>query len=329
MRLLFLLFLLPQLAGAQSGPSTVFFSSLDDAAKSRAALPFTSMTRYDWHYLPGSMFPRNGIPLKDLTAQQRDLVQAMLEAFLSKPGHTRAKAIMDYEYLLRDLDPANPHRVPENYFIALYGTPDGGDPWGWKLSGHHLALNFTFVDGRIAVAPFFFGVYPAEIREGPRKGERLLGREEDLGLALVNALTKEQQALAVLSLEAFTDIVTGNAKLVAPLPEAGITAEDMTPEQRNLLYDLISTYMAVMPDDIAKERMERIAAEKNGNIRFSWAGGFTREIGHYYRVQGKSFMLEFDNTQGNANHIHIVWRDFAGDYGEDLLHAHYARDHKH
>ena len=224
------------------------------------------------------------------------------------------------------------HRIPENQFIAFYGNPGKDSIWGWKFSGHHIALNFTIVNDKLAFTPVFFGVYPAVIKEGQNKGRRIIKDEEDIGFELINMLSSEQKLKAIFQSKAFNDIVTTNSIQVGTLDPVGILAKDLTPQQKIILNKLIVCHLSSMPTEIAEMRMKRIASEDFNQIRFGWAGGLVEGVPHYYRIQGKTFLIEFDNTTHNANHIHIVWRDFNGDFGVDLLKEHYENTkhhHKH
>jgi hypothetical protein len=334
---LLLLLLLPFYSIAQnirennfgSAKAMVFVNSLSDVQKKKAVFPFDEMNRYEWHYFPAAMVARNGIGIRELDSTQKQNLYALLQAYLSKEGYTKTKDIMGFEYLLKELEPGNSIRIPENYFVAIYGVPGKDSTWGWKFGGHHVALNFTIVNDKLAFAPFFFGVYPAEVKDGPKKGMRILKDEEDLGFELVNSLTREQKQKAIFELKAFTDIVTTNAAKVTPLKPVGIFARDMTHDQKIVLNKLIVAYLLSMPPTIAKARMKKITTEDMDSIRFGWAGGTEPGKPHYYRVQGNTFLVEFDNTQNNANHIHTVWRDFNGDFGLDLLKEHYHNSHHH
>ena len=307
-----------------------FVKSLSEAQKVTALFPLTEMSRYDWHYLPATMYPRTGIAVKDLDADQKLLFYDLLRHFLSAGGYARAQDIMSFEYLLKELQPNSMNRIPENYFIAFYGLPASQGTWGWKFSGHHVALNFTVVDDTLAFAPFFFGVYPAEVKEGPKKGMRIIQEEEDFGFELINALSAEQKQKAIFEQYAFADIVTANSAEVGPLQPFGIQVNDFTNEQKVILNKLIVAHLSSMPDEIAKARMKNIVTEDINAIHFGWAGGLKPGEPHYYRIQGASFLIEYDNTQQNANHIHAVWRDFNGDFGRDLLKEHYRNGkHKH
>lgn len=306
-----------------------FITSLNKDQKEKVLYAFNEMNRYEWHYVPASMMARRGIAVKDLEAAQKEKVYFLLQAFLSNEGYDKTIRIMALENILHDLEPNNQHRITENYVIAIYGTPVKDSVWGWKFSGHHIALNFTVIKDKIAFAPFFFGANPATIKDGPRKGFRAIKEEQDLGLELVNMLTPEQKRKAIFQLDAFTDIVTSISQEVTPLKPAGILALDMTHDQKVVLNKLIVAYLSSMPPAIAKARMKKITTEDMNLLRFGWAGGIVEGKPHYYRVQGKTFLIEFDNTQNNANHIHTVWRDFKGDFGLDLLKDHYQKSGHH
>lgn len=328
MKVLYFLLLVPFALTGQN--STVDFSfalscinALDSIQKTKAVFPFDDMSRYDWNYLPSSLIPRKGVCLKDLDSTQKNGVYDLLKSFLSDNGFSRAQEIMNNEYYLKELEPNMIHRIPENYFLAFYGTPAKDSVWGWKFSGHHIALNFTIVNNQLASTPIFYGVYPAEIKEGKNKGRRIIKDEEDLGFELINMLSAEQQSKAIFQSKSFNDIVTTNAIQVGPLDPVGIVAKDLTYQQKSVLNKLIACHLSSMPTEIAALRMKRIVSEDFNKIRFGWAGGLIPGVPHYYRIQGKTFLVEFDNTTHNANHIHIVWRDFNGDFGIDLLKEHY------
>lgn len=337
MRSLLLLLLLPASLIAQNvkednggtAKASAFVSSLNEQQKAKTVFPFNEMNRYDWHYVPASMLGRTGYAIKDLDSSQKTLFYSLLQFFLSPEGYKRTQNIMSFEYVLKEMEPNNPHRIPENYFVSIYGNPGKDSVWAWKFTGHHIALNFTIVDNKLAFAPFLFGSNPAEVKQGPQKGMRVIKDEEDLALELVNSLNAEQKKIALFQLKAFTDIVTTNAAQVAPLKPVGILLKDLNNDQKNLVNRIIVAYLSSMSLRLANARMNLVATEDKNDIRFGWAGGLVRGEPHYYRIQGKTFLIEFDNTQNNANHIHMVWRDFNGDYGADLLREHYLNSNHH
>jgi hypothetical protein len=224
------------------------------------------------------------------------------------------------------LEPA-PRRDPDNYYVSIFGEPSETGEWGYRFEGHHVSQNFTLVNGKIQGAPSFFGSNPAEVMDGPRKGLRVLANEEDLALDAINSLTPEQRKVAIFDAKAPGEILTSNSREAALKGQPnGISASAMTPEQRAKLQDLLEEYCSNMPDQIAALREAQI--KKAGtNIWFAWAGGTEHHQPNYYRVQTADFLVEFDKTQSNGNHIHSVWRDFTNDFGRDLLKEHYAASH--
>jgi hypothetical protein len=334
MKLFYFLLLLPFYCVSQnnntgSSIANTFINSLDSVQKSKTVFTFDTMARYEWHYVPPTSVPRQGIAIRELNSAQKQTIYNLLKTYLSSNGYTRTQDIMNTEYLLKELEPNSKGRIPENYFVSFYGNPVKDKTWGWKITGHHLALNYTIVDNQLAFAPFFFGVYPAVRTNGKTKDKNIFQDEEELGFKLVNALSKEQKSKAIFNLFPYQDIVTKTSHKVVPFDTVGIIAENLTLEQKHLLNQLIVTYLSNMPSKIAKLRMERIVAEDFNKISFGWAGSTKPGEPHYYRIQGKTFLIELDNTQNNANHVHTVWRDFNGDYGIDLLNEHYKKSKHH
>lgn len=315
---------------AASTKAFAFVSSLNDQQRAKTVFPFDETHRYNWHYVPPPAVARTGIPVKDLDSNQKKLFYKMLQSFLSPAGYRRTQNIMSFEYVLKEMEPNSTSRIPENYFVSVYGNPGKDSVWAWKFTGHHLALNFTVVDGKLTFTPFFFGSNPGEIKEGTKKGMRIIIDEEDLAFKLINSMNEAQKKTALFRTEAFPDIVSSNSPHASPLEPVGILLKDLNNDQKNLVNKILVAYLSSLPQRLANMRMKMVATEDKNEIRFGWAGGFVRGEPHYYRIQGKTFLIEFDNTQNNANHIHLVWRDFNGDYGQDLLKEHYQNsNHRH
>jgi hypothetical protein len=323
-----------QRTGATMAKSaTAFLDSLTPEQREKAADPLNSPDRTHWNFIPTNMFPRQGLPIKEMTEPQRKLAHELLKSGLSQRGYATTTAIMDQlEAILRDTEaaarggkPGGNIRDPELYFFTVFGTPATKGTWGWRVEGHHVSLHFTVADGAAVVgAPSFWGTNPAEVREGPKKGFRVLDREQDAGRALVMALDDAQKKAAIFAEVAPTDILTKTEVITNPLSPLGITSSAMTPKQRELLTQLIDVYTSQMTADIAAERQAEIKKGGLDKIAFAWAGPVEPGQKHYYRVQGPTFVIEFDNTQNDGNHIHSVWRDFESDFGRDLLREHLA-----
>ena len=300
-----------------------FINSLEPWQKTAVAFKMEDEERANWFYTP---VPRKGLALHDMKPYQRQLAMAMVAAGLSQRGFIKATTIMSLDEILLVTEPA-PRRDPDNYYISIFGEPSETGEWGYRFEGHHVSQNFTLVNGKVQGAPSFFGSNPAEVLDGPRKGLRVLANEEDLALDVVNSLSADQRKVAIFDAKAPGDIITTNTREAALKGQpTGISASAMTPAQRTKLQDLLDEYCSNMPDEIAALRQAQI--KKAGtNIWFAWAGGTERLQPNYYRVQTADFLVEFDKTQSNGNHVHSVWRDFQNDFGRDLLKEHYASSH--
>ncbi len=291
--------------------------------REKAMFEIKAGERVNWNFVPMN---RKGLTLKEMTKEQRDAVHGLLDAALSHSGYVKTTTIMSLETVLFDLENKNPKRDPGLYYISIFGTPEAKGTWGWRFEGHHLSINFTIVDGQeISGTPTFMGTNPGEIKEGPRKGLRVLAAEEDLGRQLVNLLDEDQKKLAIFSSEAPKEIFTKNDRTARGLEPAGVPLEKMNKEQSEVLIKLVKEYLYRYREEIADDDWQKI--KKNGleKISFAWAGGLDRGQGHYYRVQGPTFLLEYDNTQNDANHVHTVWRGFENDFGDDVLKKHYEQ----
>ena len=306
-----------------------FLNTLDAAQKEKVLMPLDDESRTRWHFFPPSSWPRPGVTLKELNDQQRGLIHQLLQVYLSDKGYRKTLDIIALEKVLAFLENDPVKRDPELYFVAFYGEPGKDEVWGWSFEGHHVSLNFTVAGKQVSYVPRFFGANPGTVMEGPQKGTRVLKNEEDLGLQLVNMLNPAQKKKAIFRLSTFKEIVTSNAAEVEPLDEVGILVNEMTKAQQEVLFELLKEYLSAMPKEVAEKRMSNLLKEETDNIRFGWAGATELGKPHYYRIQGKTFLVEFDNSQNNANHIHTVWRDFDGDFGRDLIREHYQRSGHH
>jgi hypothetical protein len=312
-------------AAAMATAANQFLQSLTPDQRQKAAYAFDSAERMKFHFIPTEMFARNGLTIGEMTEAQRKLAHAMLQAGLSQRGYMTATGIMDLERILAALEGPGGKLVrdPVRYFFAVFGTPGPKGAWGWRAEGHHISLSFTVVNGSfVNVAPAFFGTNPAEVRDGEKKGLRILGAEEDAARALVTALDESQRAKAIFNATAPNDIATMNTLDISPLTPGGIASAELNQNQRAMLMKVIETYTSQMAPDIAADRTARLQKAGVDKITFAWAGPIERGQRHYYRVQGPTFLIEYDNTQNNGNHVHSVWRDFQGDFGRDLLREH-------
>jgi hypothetical protein len=307
-----------------------FLSSLTPEQKKQATFAFEADERLHWNFIPDETFPRNGLPLKAMTEPQRKAAHALLRSGLSDRGYQTYTSIIALENILRAVEGGvRMARDQDAYRFSVFGTPDSKGTWGWRVEGHHVSLHFSVVNGTaIASTPSFAGSNPAEVQDGAEKGKRVLGMQEDAGRALVTALDATQRTTAVFNATAPNEIVTTNKLDINPLEPAGLKASAMTAAQRDLLMKVLDAYAGLMTSDVASDRLAKIKTAGIENVTFAWAGPLERGQRHYYRVQGPTFLIEFDNTQNNGNHVHSIWRDFKGDFGRDLLREHIKTAHR-
>jgi hypothetical protein len=311
---------------AMAAGAVAFLAALPPAARHRAVFAFDDRERLDWHYVPRR---REGLPFRDMPAGARAAAHELMKASLSASGYTKAVNVMRLEEVLRQLETFGAlSRDPENYSVSVFGAPGPMARWGWRLEGHHLSLNFTLVPGKpMAVTPAFLGANPAAVPKGPLQGLRTLAREQDLGGALARSADAKQRPRMLIGDQSLGDVVSGPARgerLGAPV---GLPLGEMTGDQRGLAMQLVEEYARNMRSGVADEELRRAREASIDRIHFAWAGSLAPGRAHYYRLHGPTLLIEYDNTQNDANHIHSLWRDPINDFGLDLLRAHYVRGH--
>jgi hypothetical protein len=284
----------------------------------------------EWTYLPGD---REGLPVGDLNVGQRELTLALLNATHTDAGAATVALAIEVERVRRRLGSGRDDIGPDRYWLQVLGDPSGGpdgdEPWGWRINGHHLAVHVIMAGDRVSVTPHFLGAEPAEVRTGPQVGLRPLGPEEDLARELLHALDPDQLAVAVYDAEPPKDILTRSDPVADPssLP-AGLSHADLTEPQRDLLELLVRRYLDRSPTSYAEACWRDLETAGLDQLAFAWAGSPNRGERHYYCVTGPEVLIEYDNTQDDGNHAHSVWRHLRDDWGADLLRAHYEAGHQ-
>jgi hypothetical protein len=306
--------------------AAAFVAALEPRQRSACVFPFGHAERMNWHYVPRS---RNGLAFKEMAATARAAAHELMKASLSGVGYAKAVNVVRLEEVLRQLTTfGGLLRDPEKYYVSIFGALEGAAPWGWRLEGHHLSLNFTLVPGRpVAVTPAFFGANPAEVGEGPHRGLRTLAEEQDLGVALAHGVDASLRGRFVIASESLGDIVSGPGRGDSLKVPAGVALGDLGAEPRALALRLIETYARNMRSEVAEEELGRMREAGVERVYFAWAGPIDPRQPHYYRLHGPTLLIEYDNTQNRANHVHSVWHDPRNDFGADLLRAHYERGH--
>ena len=329
-RFSFLLILALSAAAWAAKPSTVasemftaagaFLSQLAPGQRAQASVAFDDDERTNWHYIPRS---RRGAPLKSLSPEQRVLAEKWLATGLSREGYAKVTHIMGLEPILHEFEGQNPIRDSELYYLTTFGEPSENGTWGWRFEGHHISLNFTLRGGEVVSAsPLFFGANPAVVPRGARAGFRALPEEELMARRLLQTFQGDARGRVVINATAPADIITRASRRAEPGAPQGVALGDMSREQASGLESLIRLYAFRLRPELANVEMQKVRQAGLEKIYFAWAGGSDPGQPHYYRIQGPTFLIEYDNTQNNANHIHTVWRSLENDFGYDALRAH-------
>ena len=340
------------LSAAQHAPATArrmteaaqrYLAALDEPRRKATRFAFEDQERFRWNYRPdgffidGATFWHEGLRLINMTPDQQQAAMALLDSGVSARTADRARAIMALETYLREQERVIPRwvphvvRDPELYAFSIFGEPGGTSPWAWRAGGHHIGFHVTVIGGeQVATTPFFLGANPAIVRHGSRDlGMRTLPEEEDLGRNLLLSLAPERKSVALVSPKAPSDILTDTYRPANPaLAPRGLRFADMSGEERGKLIDLVKLYVGRATDEVAANEWRKIEDAGLETVTFAWLGSEEIQQPHYYAVKGPTFLIEYDNVQDNATHIHSVWRDFTNDWGDDLLAAHYAAEHR-
>lgn len=332
------------------------FDQFDDAQRRQAVVPMADANRRHWNFLPES--GRVGVAIRDMTDKQRYLTHRLIAQATSVEGYAQVVQVMSLEHVLRELNaPVFGHvaadfRDPEGYFLTLFNQPQPDSDWGWRLVGHHLSLNFT-VAGQdlMSGTPFLLGAEPARI--GPF---RILGGEEDLAFTVLGTLDPDQIAAATIHATPPPDFATrcvpmlgeeewpdihGVGRRDAAITDAdrwalryikgqprGLARGLMRPAQQRAFDELLEAFVRRLKPEQAGHELDRVRDAGLDELHFVWAGAHAVELPHYFRVEGPVTLIEFDNTEDDANHVHCVWRDPVNDFGADILRQHRAAQHR-
>lgn len=311
-----------------SEKANAFLNSLSSELRASAKFPFDNAERFNWHFIPRG---RKGPTFHNFNETQKNFAVALMQASLSEEGYRKANEIFGLENVLRVLENRpedDDYRDPLNYHFSVFGNPGPTEEWGWRLEGHHLSLNFSSTKGElISATPSFYGSNPGVVPSGMHKGKTILENEMNMGFTLINSMDQKQMQKAKVSGKAPDEIITGNnrnAELIEPI---GISFKELNQSQQKMFLDLLAVYVGNYSPEYSQLLMDKVKEAGMDNLSFAWAGSLQPGSGHYYRIQGPSILIEYDNTQNDANHIHTVVRDLTGDFGEDTLGEHYRLSH--
>ncbi|MEA1784797.1 DUF3500 domain-containing protein [Arenibacter sp. GZD96] len=316
-----------------SAKANTFLQTLPAELRSQTVFPIDDTERFNMNYVP---IPRKGLTFHEFNETQKSAAIQLLRATLSKEGYRKTNEIQQLENVLILIENNNYlmpdgklRRDPLNYHFSIFGTPSPTNPWGWRFEGHHISLNFTSGDGNIiSGTPFFLGSNPGIVRIEEEQGKQVLKKESELGFALVNSLNETQLKKAKFSDVAPAEIITENKRKVEGIALTGISYGNLNPTQQKIFDALLNVYIGNYIFEFSERFRKKIENAGMENLHFAWAGSLKEGVAHYYRIHGPMLLIEFDNTQNNANHIHTVIRDLSNDYAEDFLQAHYKKEHK-
>ena len=314
-----------------SASASVFTGLLTAKQKIKAQYPFDTLERFRFIYIP--LDDRKGISFNELTATQISAALNLLKACVTNHTVEKVGAIMQLDNVLKEME----HRKPDDhfrdtgkYFVTIFGMPDVKNVWGWRFEGHHIAFHFTVKnDELVAGTPGFLGCNPGVVMDGPQKNKAVLKEETAMGFSLLHALTNTELKLAVTDSIAPNEIITkANRQALIEHP-SGIKYGQLSPSHQQLLLQLLGLYLHRYSKAFAAIMYKEIKDAGLNNLWFTWAGNTEAVFGkaYYYRIQGPTIIIEYDNSQNNANHIHTVIRDLKNDFGGDLLLEHYKADH--
>lgn len=301
-----------------------FGSTLDEAGKKKAMLAYGDKERVNWQFVP--LATRKGLPMMDMTDAQKSAALNLLKVAVSQIGYDKATKIMSLENLLHKLEKQQnwDRRNPNKYYFTIYGTPGESEHWGLSIEGHHLSLNFVMQGDKVVDStPQFFATNPAELKdnygEGFEKGLQVLREEEAIAFELLGKLNAEQKKAVQIPGDTPKEIRAPSEAQPPQTPAEGLLVGKMDAAQKETLRNLLKAYTGKMRSEVAEGRWKLIDDGGFDKVAFGWSGADKPGIGHYYRVQGPTFLVEFINVQADAagnpaNHIHCVWRDLTGDF---------------
>ncbi len=310
-----------------------FLTSLTDSQKTTAIYKFESDERYSWGFVPKE--DRKGVYIGNLNSSQKKLAFNLLGAYLSENGLKQAQEIIHLESILRELENRKADdwmRSPDRYAFIFFGNPSDKNAWGWRFEGHHISFSFSTLTNKIiSGTPSFMGSNPGIVLSGPHKGKQVLKQETEAGFKMAQSLTPNQLTKATVAGETPAEIITFVTRKPRFEKEEGIFYSELTKEQQTVFKELLGIYTGRYTAKFAKDMMKEIEKNDIGKLRFAWAGATQAGTGkpNYYRITGPSIIIEYDNTQNNANHVHTVVRDLEHDFGGDALLEHYKKGHHH
>ncbi|MEJ7780714.1 MAG: DUF3500 domain-containing protein [Daejeonella sp.] len=310
--------------------ANAFLNTLSAELRSQAQFSLGDAERFNWNFVP---VKRNGPSFRDFNEAQKNAAIVLLRASLSDQGYQKASGIIELENVLKLLEkraPEDNYRDPLNYHISIFGNPASAAEWGWRFEGHHISLNFSSTRGALmSSTPSFLGSNPGIVNSGDKKGTQILKKEMELGFLLLNSLNEGQLKKTRFADKAPSEIITGNNRKASLLTPSGIEFRELSAAQKKIFMQLLDVYIRNYTSEFSEKLLAKIKTAGMNDLHFAWAGSLKPGSGHYYRIQGKALLIEYDNTQNNSNHVHTVVRDLTNDFGDDVLKGHYQKQGHH
>jgi Protein of unknown function (DUF3500) len=329
-----------------------FVALLTDEQRQKLNFSIDSTQWRSWHNMHCFLL-RHGLLLADLSEPQRDAALNILRASLSASGYENARDVMMLNEHAAEITGRFDEFNEWFYWISLFGEPPPSEPssgkllsdkplsdkpWGWQIDGHHLIINCFILGDQLVMTPDFRGSEPVLAKSGKYEGTRVFDEEEALGLALMKALSSDQQRAAIIGSTIPRDVITTAQVDNIELEFSGIRYDALTAAQRELLRKLIALYVDRIRPGHASVRMAEVLKHLSQTY-FGWIGECDETSPFYYRIYSPVILIEFDHLPGiiwdnmepTRDHIHTVVRTPNGnDYGRDLLRQHYQQhDHSH
>jgi len=316
--------------------ASAFLDALTPAQRAQTQFPLHSDVRRRWNNV--SSAPRFGLSYAEMSAVQRQRADGLLRAFLSAEGYRQSKAIMLINGYLAEATGNSTRYGADQFWITVFGTPSQTEPWAWRLEGHHLVLFVSVVGDQVVMTPTFMGAEPTRIPSGIHRGVSVMGREEAAGRALIQSLSPAQNRQAQLSAnKQGSDILTEAYKDNAVVPPVGISAQQLSSRQRQLLLAIVKSYADQYRQELSAQRLREVEKHLD-RTRFAWIGRNGVDAPMYYRIHSPVVLIEFDQKRAVSlpgdpkiplrTHVHTVVRTPNGnDYGADLLRQHLLEHH--
>ena len=317
----------PQVGDDMAKAARAWLAKLDTRQRGQAQLDWANRRREDWHYVPRG---RPGLAFRDMAPEQVAAAWDVLGSLLSARGIGQVRGQLKIEGVLGELSGSLSFRDPGNYALVVFGDPAGTTaPWAWRFEGHHLSINVMVAPGYgVAVTPVFFGANPAHVpARHQHAGFRLLGEEETAAFGLIRSLEADVRSQAVIGDRSLGDIVSGPGRELALQRTEGVPLARLNEAQRDGVLRILQLYAGTMREEIAAAELAKVREAGIEALHFAWAGSQAPGRPHYFRIHGPTALVEYDNTQDGANHVHSVWIDPLSLFGRDLLKAHYRGAH--